>query len=138
MPEAKTKLTEQTVEDFLNKFEDETVRQDGFALVSLMRKATGEPPKMWGPAIIGFGSYHFKYDSGREGDICTVGFSPRKGKFTLYVLCGFPEQAALLDKLGKYKAGGGCLYIKKMSDVDVSVLESLIKEAFKFKKQKHS
>ena len=137
MAEAKTKLNEQTVESFLNKFEDEAVRKDGFALVKLMEKATGEPPKMWGTAIIGFSSYHFKYDSGREGDICTVGFSPRKGKFTLYVLAGFPRQAELLEKLGKHKAEGGCLYIKKTSDVNADVLESLVKQAFDFKNKKH-
>ncbi len=138
MAEAKTKLTEQTVESFLNKFEDEAVRQDGFTLVKVMEKATGEPPKMWGTAIIGFGSYHFKYDSGREGDICTVGFSPRKGKFALYVLAGFPEQEGLLAKIGKYKAEGGCLYIKRMSDVDMAVLENLVKASFEFKKEKHA
>jgi hypothetical protein len=137
MAEAKTKLTEQTAESFLNKFEDEAVRSDGFALIELMQKATGQPPKMWGPAIIGFGSYHFKYDSGREGDICTVGFSPRKGKFALYVLAGFPEQEALLAQIGKYKAEGGCLYIKKMSEVDLSVLENLVKLSFEFKTEKH-
>lgn len=137
MTEAKTKLTEQPVEDFLNKIEDETVRKGGFTLVDLMKKATGEPPKMWGPAIIGFGSYHYKYDSGREGDICTIGFSPRKGKFALYVLADFPGQAALLEKLGKYKAEGGCLYIKKISDVNIDVLEVLLKRSFEFNKEKH-
>ncbi len=92
---------------------------------------------MWGPAIIGFGSYHYKYDSGREGDICTIGFSPRKGKITLYVLCGFPGQEQVLEKLGKYKAEGGCLYIKKVTDVNVDVLESLIKQSFEFKAKSH-
>ena len=138
MADVKTKLTEEPVEIFLNRIEDETVRQDGFALVKLMGKATSEPPKMWGTAIIGFGSCHYKYDSGREGDICTVGFSPRKGKFALYVLGGFSGQAELLAKLGKYKAEGGCLYIKKMTDVNVDVLEDLVKRAFAFKKEKHT
>jgi hypothetical protein len=137
MAEVKTKLTEESVESFLNRIEDETERKDGFTLVELMGKATGEPPRMWGTAIIGFGSYHYKYESGREGDICTVGFSPRKGKFTLYVLAGFPEQDELLGDLGKHKKEGGCLYIKKMTDVDTGVLERLVKKSFEFKQGKH-
>jgi len=137
MAEAKTKLTEQTVDSFLANVADEQVRTDCYTIIKLMEKASGEPPKMWGPAIVGFGSYHFKYDSGREGDICTIGFSPRKGKITLYVLCGFEGQEQVLEKLGKYKAEGGCLYIKKLTDVNVDVLESLIKRSFEFKKKQH-
>ena len=138
MADVKTKLNEQSVEDFLNKIEDETTRQDGFTLVKLMEKVSGEPPKMWGTAIIGFGACHYKYDSGREGDICTIGFSPRKGKFTLYVLAGFPGQDELLQKLGKHKAEGGCLHIKKITDVNIGVLEELLKMSFEFKKTKHN
>lgn len=137
MAEAKTKLTEQSVDSFLANVADEQVRADCYTIISLMEKASGEPPKMWGPAIIGFGSYHYKHDSGREGDICTIGFSPRKGKITLYVLCGFPGQEQVLEKLGKHKAEGGCLYIKKLTDVNVDILGSLIKQSFEFKKGKH-
>ena len=138
MAEAKTKLTEQTVDSFLANVNEEQVRTDCYAIIKLMEKASGEPPRMWGPAIIGFGSYHYKCDSGREGDICTIGFSPRKGKITLYVLCGFPGQEQALEKLGKYKAEGGCLYIKKLTDVNIDVLESLIKQSFEFKNEKHN
>ncbi len=137
MAEAKTKLTEQTVDSFLANVADDQVRADCYTIIKLMEKASGEPPKMWGPAIIGFGSYHFKYDSGREGDICTIGFSPRKGKITLYVLCGFQGQEQVLEKLGKHKAEGGCLYIKKLTDVNVDVLDGLIKQSFEFKKKLH-
>lgn len=137
MAEVKTKLTEQTVDSFLANIADEQVRTDCYAIVKLMEKASNEPPKMWGPAIIGFGSYHYKYDSGREGDICTIGFSPRKGKITLYVLCGYPGQEQMLEKLGKHKAEGGCLYIKKLTDVNIDVLESLIKQSFGFKTKLH-
>jgi Domain of unknown function (DU1801) len=137
MAEAKTKPTEQSVDSFLANVAEEQVRTDCYAIIKLMEKASGEPPKMWGPAIIGFGSYHFKYDSGREGDICTIGFSPRKGKITLYVLCGFQGQEQVLEKLGKHKAEGGCLYIKKLTDVNVGVLENLIKQSFEFKKKLH-
>jgi len=137
MAEAKTKLTEQSVDSFLANVAEEQVRTDCYTIIKLMQKASGEPPKMWGPAIIGFGSHHFKYDSGREGDICTIGFSPRKDKITLYVLCGFPGQEQVLEKLGKHKAEGGCLYIKKLTDVNVDVLENLIRQSFEFKKEKH-
>ena len=137
MAEAKTKLTEQSVDSFLANVAEEQVRADCYTIINLMQKASGEPPQMWGPAIIGFGSYHYKYDSGREGDICTIGLSPRKGKITLYVLCGFPGQEQVLEELGKHKAEGGCLYIKKLTDVNVDVLDSLIKQSFEFKKKSH-
>jgi hypothetical protein len=95
----------------------------------MMKKASKEEPKMWGPSIIGFGSYHYKYDSGHEGDTCKLGFSPRKDKFSLYLSPGLLQECSLLDKLGKYKAGKGCLYIKKLTEVDESVLKDLIKES---------
>jgi len=137
MAEAKTKLTEKSVDSFLATVADEQVRADCYTIVKLMEKASGKSPIMWGPAIVGFGNYHYKYDSGREGDICTIGFSPRKGKITLYVLCGFPGQQQLLEKLGKHKAEGGCLYIKKLTDVTIDVLEDLIKQSFEFKSKLH-
>jgi hypothetical protein len=126
MSELKTKPTEVTVESFLDMTGDESVRSDCYKIIDLMEKVTGEKAKMWGPSIIGFGQYHYKYASGHEGDICMTGFSPRKGKITIYGLAGAPGQTALLEKLGKHKAGKGCLYIKKLDDVDLDVLETLI------------
>jgi hypothetical protein len=137
MAEAKTKPTQRSVESFIASTEDDKVRTDCYAIINLMEKVTGESPKMWGPAIVGFGKYTYKYESGRSGEICMTGFSPRKANITLYVLAGFPGQAELLQKLGKHKSGKGCLYIKKLDDVDIDVLESLIKESIKFLKEKH-
>jgi hypothetical protein len=137
MAEQKTKPTEQSVEDFLSKVSDEKVRDDCYALVKLMSKATGSPPKMWGPTIVGFGNYHYRYDSGHEGDACLTGFSPRKQNITVYVMPGFNQHADLLEKLGKHKAGKGCLYIKKLEDVNSTVLESLIKQSVNFLKTKY-
>jgi hypothetical protein len=137
MAENKTKPTEQTVEGFLDKTTDPKALNECFTLINMMEKAVGEPPKMWGPSIIGFGRYHYKYDSGREDEICLTGFSPRKGNLSLYVLNGFPGQAGLLAKLGKHKAGKGCLYIKKLDDVDLDVLERLVNESVDFLKKKY-
>jgi hypothetical protein len=137
MAEAKTKQTEQSAEDFLNKIVDEEVRKDCFAIVKLMKKITGEPAKMWGPSIVGFGKYHYKYDSGREGEICLVGFSPRKQNITLYVKAAAEGQEELLKKIGKHKATGGCLYIKKLKDIDVSILEKMIKQTVDYLKKKY-
>jgi len=138
MAEPKTKRTEQSVEGFLEAVPDEKAREDCFTLVRLMQKVTGVSPVMWGPSIVGFGKYHYKYDSGHEGDICATGFSPRKTNLTLYVLAGFPGQEEVLAKLGKHKAGKGCLYIKKLEDVKLDVLESLIAQSFHFMKSKHT
>jgi hypothetical protein len=138
MAAVKTKPTEQTIKSFLDKVPDEKARNDCYTLIRIMEKVTGEKPKMWGPAIIGFGQYHYKYDSGREGDICLTGFSPRKGSLSLYVLAGFKGQEELLAKLGKHKIGKGCLYIKKLDDVDINVLERLIIRSFEFLKKKHA
>jgi hypothetical protein len=137
MAEQKTKPTEQSVEDFLSKVSDEKVRDDCYVLVKLMSKATGSLPKMWGPTIVGFGNYHYRYDSGHEGDACLTGFSPRKQNITVYVMPGFNQHADLLEKLGKHKAGKGCLYIKKLEDVNSTVLESLIKQSVNFLKTKY-
>lgn len=126
MAEMKTKVNEASVDDFLAKSDDQT-RGDCYRIVDLMQKVTGEPPKMWGTAIVGFGQYHYKYASGREGDICKLGFSPRKGNLSLYVMTGAEGQNALLSKLGKHKAGKGCLFIKKLDDVDLGVLEELMR-----------
>ena len=131
MAELKTKLNDASVEDFLNKVEDEQKRKDSFEIIKMMRQATKEEPKMWGPAIIGFGSYHYKYESGREGDMPIIGFSPRKQNLTLYVGLGEDSKNPLLKKLGKHKTGKVCLYIKKLADVDRTVLQELINESAK-------
>lgn len=132
MAEQKTKATDQSVESFIEKVENEQVRADCYALVKLMKKITGSPPKMWGPTIIGFGKYHYKYDSGHEGDSCIAGFSPRKPNITIYLMPGFTDQTDLLAKLGKHKVSKSCLYIKKLDDVDLEVLKTLIEQSVNF------
>ena len=129
MAELKTKKTEASVEDFLNKIKDEGTRRDCFEIAKMMKQATRADPKMWGSSIIGFGSRRLKYASGRELDWMLTGFSPRKANITLYILTGFEKQIALLKKLGKYSTGKGCLYIKKLKDVDTKVLKELISES---------
>ncbi len=136
MAELKTKPTEITVESFLNeKVADENVRKDCYTIINIMEKITSQKAKMWGTAIIGFGSYHYKYDSGHEGEMCATGFSPRKANLTLYVLGGAPGQEELLQKIGKHKASGGCLHIKKLSDVNLEVLENLIRQNLEYLKR---
>lgn len=137
MAAIKTKPTEVSVSDFLEKVETEQVRDDCRAIIKLMKKVTGSPAKMWGPSIIGFGQYHYKYESGHEGDMCITGFSPRKGNLTLYVISGFPGQDALLKKLGKHKSSVACLYIKKLEDIDMAVLEKIIKGSIDYVKKKY-
>jgi hypothetical protein len=130
MSELKTKETSQKPEDFLNTIESDSKREDGFKLLELFKKVTGEKPVMWGTSIIGFGKYHYKSErSKQEGDWPLVGFSPRKQNLTLYVLL-YKQENPYLSKLGKHKTGGGCLYINKLSDVDVEVLSSIIKSCF--------
>ncbi len=124
--ELKTKKTEASVDDFLESVGDETVRDDCRRIIGLMSKATNSEPKMWGTNIIGFGSRVVKYASGRELDWMQIGLSPRKANLTLYLTTGTGWHQELLDKLGKHKTGKGCLYIKKMSDVDENVLEQII------------
>jgi Domain of unknown function (DU1801) len=121
----KTKPTQLSVAAFIDAVTDRTRRADAKALVKLMQSAAGEKPKMWGPSIIGFGSYHYRYDSGREGDMPLIGFSPRKAATVLY-LAGLTDSKALLAKLGKHTTGKGCLYIRKLADVDQHVLEVLV------------
>ena len=125
MPDNKTKATKLSVAAFIDAVADETRRADAKALVKLMQRATGEKPKMWGPAIVGFGSYHYVYETGREGDMPLAGFSPRKAATVLYGMRGSSDSDALLAKLGKHTTGKGCLYIKKLADVDQKVLEEL-------------
>jgi hypothetical protein len=125
MAENKTKPNKLSVAAFIDALTDQSRRADAKALVKLMQSAAGEKPKMWGPSIIGFGSYHYKYESGREGDLPVIAFSPRKAATVLYGMTGFGEATALLETLGKYTTGKGCLYIKKLADVDQHVLETL-------------
>jgi hypothetical protein len=125
--ELKTKRTNKSVEDFLNEIKDEQKRADCFQIADLMEKATGESPAMWGPSIIGFGQTTLKYGSGRELDWMQIGFSPRKESITIYCIAASAPE--LLQGLGKYKTGKGCLYIKRLSDVDIKVLEKMIKTA---------
>src|SRR5262245_22417130 len=126
MAELKTKPNRASVKKFLDGIEDERKRKDSLALVEMMRKATGDEPQMWGPSIVGFGNQHLKYDSGRELDWFRAGFSPRKNALTLYLMSGFEQHAALLKKLGKFKNGKGCLYVKRLEDVDLRTLKELI------------
>lgn len=125
MPENKTKPTKLSVSTFIDALPDETRRADAKVLVKLMQNAVGEKPKMWGPSIIGFGSCHYKYDSGRQGDMPLIAFSPRKAATVLYSVIGFTDADALLAKLGKHTTGKGCLYIKKLEDIDQKVLEAM-------------
>ena len=126
MAENKTKPTKQSVAEFIDSVADQTQRADAKALVKLMRSASGEAAKMWGPSIIGFGSYHYKYESGREGDMPVISFSPRKAATVLYLMGGLSGSEVLLEKLGKHTTGKGCLYIKTLADVDQAVLEALL------------
>jgi len=127
MAENKTQATGADVTAFIEAVADETQRADAHILSGLMARISGAPPKMWGPSIIGFGSYHYKYDSGREGDTLRIGFSPRKGQTVLYLPGTISGQADLLARLGKHKEGKGCLYIKRLSDVDMAVLEEMVR-----------
>jgi len=131
MAEMKTKPTNESVEKFLNKVSDEERRADCFAVAKIMEEITGEKPKMWGPSIVGFGSYHYKYASGREGDWPITGFSPRKKDLTLYLMMGYEKYKDLLEKLGKHSGGKSCLYINRLSDVHVPTLKKLIKISVK-------
>ena len=127
MAELKTKLTKASVQEFLRAIDDEEKRQDSQTLAKLMKEATGSAPQMWGPSIIGFGSATYHYPGGREIDWFPVGFSPRMNALTLYLMGGLEPHAALLRKLGTHKTGKGCLYIKRLEDVDVAVLEKVIR-----------
>lgn len=129
MAELKTQPTDASVEDFLNSIHDEKKRQDSFTILELMREVTQTEPKLWGASLVGFGRYHYRYASGHAGDSFLTGFSPRKQNLTLYIMAGFDQYAELLAKLGKYKTGKACLYIKKIEDVDLEVLKELIERS---------
>jgi hypothetical protein len=126
MAKNKTTQTESSVADFISMVEDETKRSDSFNLAKLMESLAGYPAKMWGPGIIGFVSYHYKYASGHEGDAPLIAFSPRKPAIVLYLATNFPEREGLLKKLGRHKTGKGCIYLKKLADINTDVLNEMI------------
>ena len=133
----KTSQHDGDVNEFLDAVENPRRREDARRVLELMRKATGEPPKMWGSSIVGFGSYRYKYASGREGDWMITGFSPRKQNLTIYIMPGFSEFAGLLDRLGKHKTSKSCLYLNKLEDVDQEVLAELVRESVKVMKARY-
>ena len=135
MSELKTRPNRRSVEKFLAGVEDPERRADCLALVELMREVTGEEPRMWGPSIVGFGSYHYRYASGREGDWFLAGFSPRARDLTLYITSGFSRHEELMARLGKHKKGKSCLYLKRLADVDRKVLARLVRESAKHVKK---
>jgi hypothetical protein len=126
MADLKTKVNKASVDKFLRGVKDERIREDCYMILEIMQKATKAEPKMWGTSIIGFGSYHYTYASGREGDWMLTGFSPRKQNLTLYIMPGFDEYEGLLKKLGKHTTGKSCLYIKRLEDIDQKVLKELV------------
>lgn len=126
MAKNKTTETESSVTDFINKIEDDVKKSDALELVNIMQKASGFDSKMWGPSIIGFGSYHYKYDSGHEGDAPLAAFSPRKAAISLYLSLSPENREELLSQLGKHKSSKGCIYVKKIADIDVEILKKLI------------
>ena len=138
MSENKTKPGKQSVAEFLNAIENKQRRDDAKKVAAMMRKATGKRATLWGSSIVGFGKYHYKYESGREGDWALVGFSPRKQNLVVYIMPGFSEFPALMKKLGKYKTGKSCLYLNKLDDVDEGVLEKLIERSVKVMQKRYN
>lgn len=137
MAENKTRQTGASVKKFLDAIPDETKRRDSYTLVELMQKASGEPPKMWGSSIVGFGKYHYKYASGREGDSPLIGFAPRKQNLALYLFYDWQDEDERLAGLGKHSVGKSCLYVNKLSDVNLSALKKLINTAAKQSRSRH-
>ncbi len=137
MAALKTQPNDASVDDFLTGIPDERRRRETRTIKEMMQRLTGEPPTMWGPGIIGFGSYHYKYDSGREGDWFLTGVSPRKQSLTVYIMPGFKNYDALMARLGKHKTGVSCLYINKLDNVDLAVLEELINLSVKRMREKY-
>ncbi len=135
--ENKTKETKASVEAFLNKVEPEWKKEQAYQLLDLMKELSGSEAKLWGPSLVGFGTYHYKYASGREGYFFRVGFSPRKTALTIYIMPGFDRFDVLMKKLGKYKTGKSCLYIKRLEDIDMDVLKELIVESLKYMREKY-
>lgn len=137
MAELKTKENDASAKDFLDDVEDEQKRTDSYTLLKMMEKISGEPPKMWGGAIVGFGNYHYKYSSGSEADWMLTGFSPRKPNLSVYLMAGFDQLGDELAMLGKHKSSKGCLYIKKLSDIDEKVLQVMIKKSIGLTKKRY-
>ncbi len=137
MAENKTKKTGASVTEFLNSIDNPQMRSDAKKVASMMRRATGKRAKMWGSSIVGYGTYHYKYDSGREGDFMVTGYSPRKQALTVYIMPGFGKFGPLMKKLGKYKTGKSCLYIRRLADVDEKVLNRLIVDAVKYMRKNY-
>lgn len=137
MAEMKTKLNDADPRAFIESVEHRKRREDSLRMLDLMEELTSEPPKMWGNSIVGYGAYHYKYESGREGDLFIVGFSPRKQNLTIYIMPGFERYEELMAQLGKYKTGKSCLYINKLEDVDIQVLKVLITESVNYMKNKY-
>ncbi len=138
MAKLKTTPTDKSVQAFLSAIADDERRQDCLTVLKIMKQATKAEPKMWGDSIVGFGSYHFKYASGREGDWFLTGFSPRKQALTLYIMAGFSRYDELLSRLGKYKTGKSCLYIKRLDDVDLAVLKELVGQSVAHMARSHA
>ena len=136
MAENKTKPTSASVTDFLDRVREPQKREDSYALLDMMRSVSMQEPVMWGPSIVGFGTYHYVYASGREGDTVILGFSPRKEALSIYMMCSLDQVADDLPELGKYKTGKGCLYIKSLKDVDAAVLKKILTKAWKAAKAK--
>jgi len=135
--ELKTKPHDGDVLKFINSVDNEKRRKDALVVLEIMKEVTREKPVMWGPSIIGFGSYHYKYGSGREGDMPLAGFSPRKQSLVLYIMSGFERGKELMEKLGKYKTGKSCLYVNKLEDIDMEILKKLIAGSVKYMKDKY-
>lgn len=137
MSQNKTTKNDLSVVDFIDNIEDEKRKKDSLQVLELMKNLTGKEPKMWGGSIIGFGDYHYKYESGREGDFFRTGFSPRKQALTLYIISGFSRYEELLKKLGKHKIGKSCLYIKSLEDIDLEILKEMIMLSLKWMDEKY-
>jgi len=135
MTEPKTGRNQASVQAFLDSVENEKRRNDARVVLQLMREITGETPVMWGPSIVGFGSYHYRYEFGREGDWMLTGFSPRRQALTLYIMGGFRRHEDLRSKLGKYKTGKACLYVNKLEDIDIDVMRQLVAESVAYMRQ---
>jgi len=130
--ENKTRKNDLSVDAFLNQVEDDQKKEDCLVLSKIMQSITGEQARMWGSSIVGFGEYHYVYESGREGDMLSIGFSPRKQNLSIYIMSGFSDYAELMGQLGKHKTGKSCLYIKKLSDVDLDVLTLVLEKSYQF------
>lgn len=138
MAKTKTTFTEVDVEEFIKTFANSQQKiDDSFELIKLMSEISGQPPQMWGPTIVGFGCYHYKYKSGHEGDAPILGFSPRKAEFSLYVFTGLEEHEYLLKDLGKFKMGKACIYVKKLSDINIDALKILMQESINYISEKY-